>query len=58
MYNLTIDYEDEKKKRTSTIVQSIAKWFDEEGNLVYENLEKDVISLYNKVKSSSKKKAN
>ena len=58
IYNLTIDYESDKKKKTSTLTESIASWFDEEGNLIYSNLEKDVLGLYKKVATNSKKKSN
>lgn len=58
VYNLTIDYESDKRKKSSTLTESIASWFDEEGNLVYTNLEKDVLALYKKVSANSKKKSN
>lgn len=58
VYHLTMEYQSDKKKKTSTLTESIASWFDEDGNLVYSNLEKDVLGLYKKVAGNSKKKSN
>nr|XP_058958202.1 signal peptidase complex subunit 2-like [Pocillopora verrucosa] len=57
-YSLTIIYKDgdTKKERQQTISKSVASWFDEEGTLLKDIMEKDVRELHNGIASEKKDK--
>lgn len=57
-YSLTIIYKDgdSKKEREQTITKSVASWFDEEGTLLMDIMEKDVQELHNGIASEKKDK--
>jgi len=57
-YTLTIAYKDgvTKKEREQSLKKSVASWFDEEGTLLFDVLEKDVHELHNGIASEKKDK--
>ncbi|XP_068692078.1 signal peptidase complex subunit 2-like [Montipora capricornis] len=57
-YTLTMKYIDSstKKEREQSLKKSVASWFDEEGTLLFDILEKDVQDLHNGIASEKKDK--
>lgn len=58
MYTLTIMYIDgtTKQRREQSLEKSVASWFDEDGTLLFDILEKDVRDLHNGIASEKKDK--
>lgn len=56
LYQLIFEMSAGKVSRTAELSRSVANWFDEEGALVVEKFEKDVIQLHNSVSASKKSK--
>ncbi|XP_074621307.1 signal peptidase complex subunit 2-like [Acropora palmata] len=58
MYTLTIMYIDgtRKQRREQSLEKSVASWFDEDGTLLFDILEKDVRDLHNGIASEKKDK--
>uniref|UniRef100_A0A2R5LIA0 Signal peptidase complex subunit 2 n=2 Tax=Ornithodoros turicata TaxID=34597 RepID=A0A2R5LIA0_9ACAR len=58
MYHLLMQYKDGKTKKTreTTLEKSIASWFDEKGQLLFDLFDPEVTKLHNKLLSDKKEK--